>query len=79
MNSESSTDDTWRQFVATHAVGDVIEGVVTSVVPFGAFVETAGVTGLAYQQSWAAGTTVSARILAIDPDNRRFSLAPLTG
>ena len=52
---------------------------VTSVVPFGAFVETAGVTGLAYQQSWAAGSTVSARILAIDPDNRRFSLAPVTG
>lgn len=27
------------------------------------------------QQSWPVGTRVSVRILAIDPENQRFSLA----
>ncbi|RLK54064.1 S1 RNA-binding domain-containing protein [Actinokineospora cianjurensis] len=64
----------WTEFQNTHAVGDVIEGVVTSTVPFGSFVEYAGVTGLAYEQQLPVGTTVSARILAIDPQQQRFSL-----
>ena len=59
-----------------YQVGDVIEGVVTHQVPFGSFVESEGFTGLAHQQSWPAGTRVSVRILAIDPDKQRFSLAP---
>jgi ribosomal protein S1 len=50
--------------------------VVTDQVPFGSFVEAEGVTGLAPGQSWAAGTRVSVRILAMDPDRQRFSLAP---
>jgi ribosomal protein S1 len=79
MNSDMISDRDWQQFVETHQVGDVIEGVVTSVVPFGSFVETGGVTGLAYQQSWLEGSTVTARILAIDAEQRRFSLAPVTG
>jgi small subunit ribosomal protein S1 len=66
----------WQDFLARHQVGDVIEGVVTHQMPFGSFVESEGFTGLAYQQSWPAGTRVSARILEIDPDNQRFSLAP---
>jgi small subunit ribosomal protein S1 len=66
----------WQEFIARHQPGDVIEGVVTSQVPFGSFVESEGCTGLAHQQSWPAGTRVSVRILAIDPDNQRFSLAP---
>jgi ribosomal protein S1 len=50
--------------------------VVTDQVPFGSFVEAEGVTGLAPGQSWPAGTRVSVRILAMDPDRQRFSLAP---
>jgi hypothetical protein len=50
--------------------------VVTHQVPLGSFVESEGFTGLAHQQSWPAGTRVSVRILAIDPDKQRFSLAP---
>jgi ribosomal protein S1 len=65
----------WQEFLARHQVGDVIEGVVTEEVPFGSFVESEGCTGLAYQQSWPVGSRVSVRILAIDPDARRFSLA----
>jgi ribosomal protein S1 len=65
----------WQDFLARHQVGDVIEGVVTDQVPFGSFVESEGVTGLAPGQSWPAGTRVSVRILAMDPDTQRFSLA----
>ncbi|NUR59806.1 MAG: S1 RNA-binding domain-containing protein [Catenulispora sp.] len=64
----------WQQFLASHQVGDVIEGVVTKEVPFGSFVESDGFTGLAHQQSWPVGTRVSVRILAIDPERQRFSL-----
>ena len=56
---------------------DVIEGVVTKQVPFGSFVESEGFTGLAHQQSWPVGARVSVRILAIDTENQRFSLAPV--
>ncbi|MCW2939180.1 MAG: hypothetical protein JWN00_2165 [Actinomycetia bacterium] len=65
----------WQDFLARHQVGDVIEGVVTKEVPFGSFVESGGFTGLAHQQSWPVGTRVSVRILAIDSENQRFSLA----
>jgi ribosomal protein S1 len=66
----------WQEFLARHRIGDVIDGVVTKEVPFGSFVESEGVTGLAYQQSWPVGTSVSVRILDIDAENQRFSLAP---
>ncbi|MFC4496985.1 hypothetical protein ACFPA8_22905 [Streptomyces ovatisporus] len=66
----------WQEFLDEHEVGDLIEGVVTQEVPFGSFVESEGCTGLAYQQSWPVGTRVSVRILAIDPEKQRFSLAP---
>jgi ribosomal protein S1 len=66
----------WQEFLARHRIGDVIDGVVTKEVPFGSFVESEGVTGLAYQQSWPVGTSVSVRILDIDAENQRFSRAP---
>lgn len=66
----------WQDFLAQHPVGDVIEGVVTKQMPFGSFVESDGFTGLAHEQSWPVGTRVSVRILAIDPERQRFSLAP---
>lgn len=66
----------WQDFLAQHPVGDVIEGVVTKQMPFGSFVESDGFTGLAHKQSWPVGTRVSVRILAIDPERQRFSLAP---
>ena len=65
----------WQEFLTRHQPGDVIEGVVTKQVPFGSFVESEGFTGLAHQQDWPAGTRVRVRILAIDPEQQRFSLA----
>lgn len=66
----------WQEFLARHQSGDVIEGVVVDEAPFGSFVGYEGVTGFAYQQSWPAGTRVSVRILEIDAEKQRFSLAP---
>ena len=66
----------WQDFLARHPVGDVIEGVVTKQMPFGSFIESEGFTGLAHEQSWPVGTRISVRILAIDPDRQRFSVAP---
>jgi small subunit ribosomal protein S1 len=65
----------WQDFLARHRVGDIIDGVVTGQVTFGSFVESEGFTGLAHQQSWPVGARVSVRILAIDAENERFSLA----
>jgi small subunit ribosomal protein S1 len=49
---------------------------VTDQRPFGSFVESEGFTGLAHEQWWPVGTRASVRILAIDLDRERFSLAP---
>ena len=65
----------WQEFLARHRVGDVVKGVVTRQMPFGSFVEADGFTGLAHQQSWPVGTHVSVKILAIDAEKQRFSLA----
>ena len=67
----------WQDLLARHQVGDVVEGVVTKQVPFGSFVESEGFNGLAHQQPWPVGARVSVRILAIDSENQRFSLAPV--
>jgi small subunit ribosomal protein S1 len=65
----------WQEFVGRHRVGDVIEGVVVKQVPFGSFVESGGVTGLAPHQAWPVGARVRVTILAIDAEKQRFSLA----
>jgi small subunit ribosomal protein S1 len=65
----------WQDFLSRHQVGDVIDGVVTKQLPFGSFVESEGFTGLAHEQSWPVGSRVSVRILAIDAEKQRFSLA----
>jgi ribosomal protein S1 len=69
---------TWDDFTARHGVGDVVDGHVTEVVPFGAFVEFAeGIVGLLYGETGpAAGSPVTVRILAVDHESHRMSLAP---
>ncbi|MGW3995291.1 S1 RNA-binding domain-containing protein [Amycolatopsis sp. NPDC004772] len=66
----------WQEFVAAHAEGGVLDGVVTRVVPFGAFVEVAdGIHGLLVtNEAPQAGTRLSVRIEQIDVERRRFSL-----
>lgn len=58
-----------------------MNGIVTSIVPFGAFVRLhEGVEGLLHRSEWSAepelGAAVSVQILQLDLVNRRVSLAP---
>lgn len=66
--------------------GDIVEGTVRSLTPFGAFLDLGGVDGLlhASDMSWGRvakpsdmlteGETLKVRILKIDPESRRISL-----
>ncbi|MFE0026246.1 S1 RNA-binding domain-containing protein [Amycolatopsis sp. NPDC059021] len=70
----------WREFVSAHAGGGALDGVVTKVVPFGAFVEVAdGIEGLLPHTFGAdvpvLGAEISVRINRIDVERRRMSLA----
>jgi ribosomal protein S1 len=75
-----SRPDLWSHFIETHQVGDVVDGEVMSVVPFGAFVRVDGFEGLAPLTQWPSlpetGDRVSARIAAIDVERQRFALHP---
>ena len=57
----------------------VLDGRVTQVLPFGAFVEVAeGIQGLLPKSAWSAqlvtGSRIAVRIASIDVENRRMSL-----
>jgi len=80
--------DPWQSVIDNFDVGDVVEGKVTKVVTFGAFVEIhAGVEGLVHISELAShhvenprevvsqGDSVSVRIIEIDADRRRLSLS----
>jgi len=71
----------WGRFTARYGVGDVVDGEVVKVVPFGAFIRVGtSVDGLAPQSLWpnlpAAGSRIRVRIAAIDADHRRVSFSP---
>ena len=71
-------------------VGDVIEGVITGVIDFGAFVNVDGIEGLIHisEISWErvdnprnyvkVGETVKAKIIAIDKDRLSLSLKQMS-
>jgi small subunit ribosomal protein S1 len=71
-------------------VGDVVEGVVTGVIDFGAFVNVDGIEGLIHisEISWErvedprdyvkTGQTVKAKIISIDKDRLSLSLKQMT-
>ncbi|QUQ70134.1 S1 RNA-binding domain-containing protein [Kutzneria sp. CA-103260] len=67
--------ENWNEFLAGHTVGDVVDGTVSKVLPFGAFVRVGGFDGLLPQvKTVADGERVRVRILAIDDASQRFSL-----
>ncbi len=80
--------DPWQSVIDRFGINDVVEGKVTKVVTFGAFVEIhPGVEGLVHISELAShhvenprevvsqGDTLSVRIIEIDPDRRRLSLS----
>ncbi|HVX47794.1 MAG TPA: S1 RNA-binding domain-containing protein [Candidatus Saccharimonadales bacterium] len=86
---EAVKDDMQERF-AKLKVGDVVEGVVTGVIDFGAFVNVDGIEGLIHisEISWErvdnprnyvkVGETVKAKIIAIDKDRLSLSLKQMT-
>lgn len=86
---EAVKDDMQARF-AELKVGDEVEGVVTGVIDFGAFVNVDGIEGLIHisEISWErvenprnyvkVGETVKAKIIAIDNDRLSLSLKQMT-
>ncbi len=86
---EAVKDDMQARF-AELKIGDVVEGVVTGVIDFGAFVNVAGIEGLIHisEISWErvedprnyvkVGDTVKAKIIAIDKDRLSLSLKQMS-
>jgi small subunit ribosomal protein S1 len=82
---EAVKDDMQARF-AELKVGDAVEGIVTGVIDFGAFVNVDGIEGLIHisEISWErvdnprnyvkVGDTVTAKIIAIDKDRLSLSL-----
>ena len=92
LGLKQTQEDPWQRVVSTHRPGDVLEGKVTKVVAFGAFVEILpGVEGLVHISELAdhhvenpsevvePGTVLNVKILEIDEERRRLSLSDQAG
>ena len=88
LGLKQTQEDPWQRVVDTYNVGDELEGAVTKVVAFGAFVEIMeGVEGLVHISELAQqhvenpreivqpGDDVRVKILEIDSERRRLSLS----
>src|SRR6187431_3344839 len=88
LGLKQTQEDPWQRVVDTYKLGDELEGKVTKVVAFGAFVEILeGVEGLVHISELAQqhvenpreivqpGDEVKVKILEIDSERRRLSLS----
>jgi small subunit ribosomal protein S1 len=88
LGLKQTQSDPWQQVIDTYEQGDVVEGRVTKVVTFGAFVEVVpGVEGLVHISELAThhvenpreivqqAENVRAKIIEMDAERRRLSLS----
>ena len=88
LSLKATMEDPWRVFARTHAVGQIVPGKVTKLVPFGAFVRVEeGIEGLVHiselaerhvevpDQVVAVGEEVMVKVIDIDLERRRISLS----
>jgi small subunit ribosomal protein S1 len=88
LSLKATQEDPWRQFARVHEVGEIIEGRVTKLVPFGAFVELDdAIEGLVHISELAdrhvekaedevgVHDRIPVKIIDIDLDRRRISLS----
>jgi small subunit ribosomal protein S1 len=88
LGLKQTQSDPWQQVLETYHEGDEVEGKVTKVVTFGAFVEIMpGVEGLVHISELAQhhvenprevvsqGDLVRAKIIEVDAERRRLSLS----
>ena len=88
LGLKQTQSDPWQQVLDSYGVNDVVQGRVTKVVTFGAFVEILpGVEGLVHISELAAhhvenprevvsqGDIVSVKVIEMDAERRRLSLS----
>ena len=88
LGLKQTQEDPWKMLVKNFPVGSIIEGTVTKLVPFGAFVELGdGVEGLVHisemakghvetpDQVTAVGQKVHVKVQDVDLERRRISLS----
>ncbi len=90
FSEKEAVKDDMQARLESLKVGDAVEGVVTGVIDFGAFVNVDGIEGLIHisEISWErvddprnyvrVGETVKAKIIAIDKDRLSLSLKQMT-
>ncbi|MGX6513662.1 MAG: 30S ribosomal protein S1 [Schaalia turicensis] len=88
LSLKATQEDPWQSFARTHAIGQIVPGRVTKLVPFGAFVRVEdGIEGLVHISELASrhidtpeevvkvGDDVFVKVIDIDLDRRRISLS----
>ena len=88
LGLKQTTEDPWRTLVKNYPVGSIVEGTVTKLVPFGAFVELGdGIEGLVHisemseryikhpLEAVSVGDVVDVRVLGVDMKKKRISLS----
>ena len=88
LSLKATQEDPWRQFARTHAIGQIVPGKVTKLVPFGAFVRVEeGIEGLVHiselaerhveipEQVVQVGDDCMVKVIDIDLERRRISLS----
>ncbi|MBQ3282433.1 MAG: 30S ribosomal protein S1 [Atopobiaceae bacterium] len=88
LGLKQTTEDPWHTLVRKYPVGAIVEGTVTKLVTFGAFVDLGeGIEGLVHisemakthvdapAQVCAVGDKVQVKVMEIDLDRRRISLS----
>jgi small subunit ribosomal protein S1 len=88
LSLKATQEDPWQQFARTHAIGQVVPGKVTKLVPFGAFVRVdEGIEGLVHiselaerhveipEQVVNVNDDILVKVIDIDLERRRISLS----
>ena len=90
FSEKEATKDDMQSRLTSLKVGDVVEGLVTGVIDFGAFLNIDGIEGLVHisEISWErvenprdylkVGETIKAKIIAIDKDRLSLSLKQMS-
>jgi small subunit ribosomal protein S1 len=88
LSLKATQEDPWKEFERTSKAGSVIDGTVTKLVPFGAFVRVAqGIEGLVHiseisnehvdspESVLSVGQEVQVKVIDVDVSRRRVSLS----
>ena len=88
LGLKQTTEDPWIKLVESYPVGTIVDGKVTKIVPFGAFIELGqSIEGLVHISEMAmrhidtpaqvvkAGDEVKVKVMEINPERRRISLS----